>query len=85
VTAETDKSAGAILAPCPCATFTPSLIFITAHDTHDLRTAIATAAPIAFANAPPAQEVSGRIDLEAVAPLARLVTARVAFAKNDVA
>jgi hypothetical protein len=50
-----------------------------------LRTAIATAALIAFANAPPAQEVSGRIDLEAVASLARLVTARVAFAKNDVA
>ena len=51
------------------------------------RTSIATAALIAFTNAAPAQEVSGRLDLEAIAPLgpwARLVTARVLFAKNDV-
>jgi hypothetical protein len=51
-----------------------------------LRTSIATAALIAFTNAAPAQEVSGRLDLEAIAPLgpwARLVTARVLFAEND--
>jgi hypothetical protein len=53
-----------------------------------LRKLIVAAALIACANPAPAQEVSGRIDLEAVAPLgpwARLVTARVLFAENDVA
>jgi len=53
-----------------------------------LRALIVVAALIGFTNAMPAQEVSGRLDLEAIAPLGpwtRLVTARVAFAKNDVA
>jgi len=52
-----------------------------------LRASIATATLIAFTNAAPAQEVSGRLDLEAIAPLphARLVTVRVTFVKDDVA
>lgn len=51
------------------------------------RALIAVTTLIAFTNAAPAQEVSGRLDLEAIAPQARvrLVTARVMFAKNDVA
>ena len=53
-----------------------------------LRALTAVVALIACSNAALAQEVSGRLDLEAIPPLgpwARLVTARVLFAKNDVA
>jgi len=52
-----------------------------------LRPLIAGAALIAFANTAPAQEVSGRLDLEAIAPLphAQLVAVHVTFVKDDAA
>jgi hypothetical protein len=52
-----------------------------------LRVSIAIAALIALAHSAPAQEVSGRLDLEAIAPLPHvpLVTVRVTFVKDDVA
>ena len=52
-----------------------------------LRKLIVAAALIAYANPAPAQEVSGRLDLEAIAPLphVQMVAVHVTFVKDDVA